>query len=109
MVPQRYFESLEESEPYFQKEFPKDGFTHCTDGEFMVSQIAFNLYKKLDDELLILFIDKDKIRSPWRYDDDEQLFPHVYGPLHRDAIMKVTRMLRDRKGDWIFPIQESLK
>lgn len=30
----------------------------------------------------------------------------IYGPLNRDAIVKIGAMIRDRKGDWIFPMSQ---
>jgi uncharacterized protein (DUF952 family) len=106
MVPKKYFDSLDSAQDYLPAQFNRDGFIHCTDGEFMVSGIAYNIYKKLDDELLVLFIDKDKLESKWQYDDSEKLYPHIYGPLNRNAVIKIIKMIRDRRGDWIFPIQE---
>jgi uncharacterized protein (DUF952 family) len=93
---------------YLPAEFKQDGFIHCTDGEFMVSGIAYNIFKQLEDELLVLFIDKDKVIAKTQYDDPECLFPHIYEPLNRNAIVKTGKMLRDRKGDWIFPMSEVL-
>ena len=106
MVPRRYFESLDTNNDYLPKEFSKDGFIHCTDGEFMVSGIAYNIFKGLEDELLVLFIDKTKLKAPVRFDDKDNFYPHIYGPLNRDAIVKVAKMIRDRKSDWIFPLAE---
>lgn len=40
------------------------------------------------------------------YRDKRDLLPHIYGPLNRDSIVKVIKIARDRKGDWIFPITE---
>lgn len=108
MVPKTYFESLSHDSDYLPEEFSKDGFIHCTDGEFMVSGIAYNIFKSLNDELLILFIDKKRVKSKIQYDDTEKLFPHIYGPLNRDTIVKTVQMVRDRKGDWIFPITEMI-
>lgn len=109
MVPQKYYEKLDPQKDYLPEAFTKDGFIHCTDGEFMVSGIAYNIFKNLEDNLLVLFIDKDKVNSKIQYDDEGQLYPHIYSPLNRDAILKVISMVRDRKGDWIFPIHEILQ
>lgn len=109
MVPKNYYEAQNSSVDYQPAEFDRDGFIHCTDGEFMVSGIAYNIFKNLNDELLVLFIDKDAVKAKTQYDDQDQLYPHIYGHLNRDAIIKVISMIRDRKGDWIFPISEMLK
>ncbi|MGZ3748485.1 MAG: DUF952 domain-containing protein [Pseudobdellovibrionaceae bacterium] len=109
MVPKTYYDAQSISADYFPAEFSKDGFIHCTDGEFMVSGIAYNIFKKLNDELLVLFIDKERVKSKIQYDDPENLYPHIYGPLNREAVVKVIKMIRDRKGDWIFPVSEMPK
>ena len=36
-------------------------------------------------------------------------YPHIYGPLNRDAIVKIINMERDRKGDWSFPFNKTIK
>lgn len=108
MVPRRYFESLDASSDYLPEAFARDGYIHCTDGEFMVAGIAYNIFKGLDDELLVLFIDKRALKSAVRYDDKDNLYPHIYGPLNRSAILKVAKMIRDRKGDWVFPLNEMI-
>ena len=107
LVPKAYFESQNLEAGYLAARFAEEGFIHCTDGELMLSRKAVQYYSQLQDELLILFIDCEKLKSPVRYDDPEQLFPHIYGPINRAAIVKISRMVRDRKGEWIFPISES--
>lgn len=109
MVPKKYFESLDETTDYLPNDFGRDGFIHCTDGEYIVSAIAFNIYRHLDDELLVLFIDKEMVIANVRYDDPDELFPHIYGALNRNSIRKISQMVRDRKGNWIFPIQEAIR
>lgn len=106
LVPKAYFEAQNPDVGYLPARFAEEGFIHCTDGELMLSRKAVQYYAQLQDELLILFIDRAKLSAPVRYDDPEHLFPHIYGPVNRDAIVKVSRMVRDRKGEWIFPIQE---
>lgn len=108
LVPKAYFEALDASKDYLPAAFGREGFIHCTDGEFFVSRSAYNHLRALEGELLVLFIDKEKLKSPMKYEDEEKIFPHIYGPLNRDAIVKVSSMIRDRKGEWIFPAAERL-
>ena len=108
MVPKSYYEAHKGDASYLPAAFADDGFIHCTDGEFMISQIAFRVFRELQEELWLFFIDKSRVKSAIRYDDKERLFPHIYGPLNWDAVVKVGAMVRDRKGDWIFPINEKI-
>lgn len=107
LVPKSYYESRKSAANYLPRGFDAEGFIHCTDGEFMASTKA-NQYYADAPELLVLLIDKAKLTSPVRYDDPERMFSHIYGPLNWDAIIKVSSMIRDCKGAWIFPIHERI-
>lgn len=39
--------------------------------------------------------------SEWRYDDAEQVFPHIYGPLDHDAVVTVEDMRRAEDGRFL--------
>ena len=103
VVPEKYFEAQDPAKGYLPADFGREGFIHCTDGEYRMSEKANKYYKNIDDNLLLLTIDKDKVTSKMQYDDPEKMFTHIYGPLNRDAIIKIVRMLRDRRGEWIYP------
>lgn len=109
LVPRRYFESLDPQQDYLPAEFKSDGFIHCTDGEDRTSVIATRFLGKLSDDLLVVFIDKNKLRSPVRFDDEERAYPHIYGPLNRSAIVKVAKMIREQNSSWIFPLKEVIR
>jgi uncharacterized protein (DUF952 family) len=52
---------------------------------------------------VVLTIVLDRLSSPWRYDGDER-YPHVYGPLDRDAITEVRPIPRAADGTFL-PIE----
>lgn len=65
------------------------GFIHCSQAE-QVAGVHERFYRDLDDALLLLTIDTDRLTSPWQLDpvDGEPLpFPHIYGPLNVDAVV----------------------
>lgn len=65
------------------------GFIHCSQAE-QVAGVHQRFYRDLDDALLLLAIDTDRLTSPWQLDavDGEPLpFPHIYGPLNVDAVV----------------------
>ena len=65
------------------------GFIHCSQAE-QVAGVHERFYRDLDDALLLLTIDTDRLSSPWQLDpvDSEPLpFPHIYGPLNVDAVV----------------------
>jgi uncharacterized protein (DUF952 family) len=50
---------------------------------------------------VVLTLDLDALSVPWRYDDPEQRFPHVYGPLDPAAVIAVTRIARTADGTFL--------
>ncbi len=51
----------------------------------------------------MLYIDQDRVTSPMRYDDPAEVFPHIYGPLNRDAIVAVKDIARALDGTFLKP------
>jgi glutathione S-transferase len=52
---------------------------------------------------VVLYIDQDRVTSPIRYDDPAEVFPHIYGPLNRDAILAVKDIGRAPDGTFLKP------
>src|ERR1700754_703431 len=86
-TPKSYFESLDPTAPYIPSAFDADGFIHTTEGREALSIILTSFYKAHQEPFVVLHIDKDRITAPVRYDDPARIFPHIYGPLNRDAIV----------------------
>lgn len=102
-TPKDYWEALDPSEPYVPPDFEAGGFIHCTDGEEALSAVLTEYYGNDPNEWLVLYIDKERVTSPIRYDDPAQMFPHVYGPLNRDAIVAVKPIARTEDGTFLRP------
>ena len=102
-TPKSYFESLDPVEPYIPSAFDKDGFIHTTEGREAVSIILSGMYRSQREPFVVLHIDKDRVSAPVRYDDPACLFPHIYGPLNRDAIIKVEEIQRADDGTFMRP------
>jgi uncharacterized protein (DUF952 family) len=67
------------------------GFIHCSFPD-QVQQIADVVYRGRED-VLLLRIDPASLTSPVRVenlDRGDNSFPHIYGPLNRDAVTSVT-------------------
>ena len=65
------------------------GFIHCSQAE-QVAAVHERFYRDVDQTLLLLTIDTDRLTSRWQLDpvDGEPLpFPHIYGPLNIDAVV----------------------
>ena len=102
-TPKRYFQGLDPAAPYTPADYAKDGFIHTTEGREAVSIVLTNFYKSSPELWVILFIDRDRVRSPVRYDDPAEVFPHIYGPLNRDAIVAVHDIGRAADGTFLKP------
>jgi len=102
-TPKPYFDSLDPARPYVPRDYAKDGFIHTTEGREALA-LALNRYYKGDrDPYVVLVIDQDRVTAPVRYDDDARVFPHIYGPLNRDAIMRVVDIERAHDGTFLEP------
>jgi len=102
-TPKQYFEDLDPVRPYVPADFARDGFIHTTEGREAVSIVLTNFYKASAEPWVVLFIDQDRVTSPIRYDDPAHVFPHIYGPLNRDAIVAVEDIGRAPDGTFLKP------
>ncbi|HET9832071.1 MAG TPA: DUF952 domain-containing protein [Vicinamibacterales bacterium] len=102
-TPTRYFESLDRSLPYVPEPFAREGFIHTTEGREAVSITLTKYYQASAEPWVVLYIDQDRVTSPIRYDDPAQVFPHIYGPLNRDAIVAVMDIARSSDGTFMKP------
>jgi uncharacterized protein (DUF952 family) len=92
------WQACDPREAYLPEAFADEGFIHCTDGEAEMMAVANRYYAGDSRRFLVLLIRKARLRSPWRYDDAGRLYPHVYGPLNRDAIAGVYEVQRAEDG-----------
>jgi uncharacterized protein (DUF952 family) len=99
----RYFESLDPLMAYVPEPFAREGFIHTTEGREAVSITLTKYYKSSDEPWVVIYIDQDRVTSPIRYDDPAEVFPHIYGPLNRDAIVAVRDVARASDGTFLKP------
>jgi uncharacterized protein (DUF952 family) len=102
-TPAEYFDGLAQDEPYLPADFGRDGFIHCTNGERRLADVLSEFYRETAGEWLVLYIDLDLVTAPVRYDDPDEVFPHIYGPLNRDAIVAVRQIGRMADGRFLLP------
>ncbi len=112
LVPADYFNGLPASKPYLPSAFADDGFIHCTKEPEVMLKIANRFYKDLPGELLVLVIDADKVTAEVKWEapahpdgsaasGGEPLFPHIYGPLNREAIVEIRAAVRAEDGAFL--------
>lgn len=102
-TPKGYFESLDPAQSYIPEPFAQDGFIHCTDGREAVSIILTICYRQQPGPWVVLYIDLDRVQAPVRYEDPAGIYPHIYGPLNRDAIVAIREVGRAENGSFLMP------
>ena len=82
-----------------------EGFVHCTGDDQLMLAVANRFYASDPDELVVVTLDEARLTSEVRWEPPahpdgrpstgtEPFFPHVYGPLDRDAVLAVRRLVR---------------
>ena len=80
--------------------FTDEGFVHCTDGLDRLLVPANTYYRTDPGPFVVLEIDLDRVTAPVRYDADPAIYPHVYGPIERSAV--VATYVPERSDDGHF-------
>lgn len=123
LTPASYYRHQPFDQPYQPATFAEEGFIHCTAGAAKLIEIANLYFATLQDELLALEIDPAQLAVPLifeppilpqqatmtaalsRQPDPNILFPHIYGPLNRLAIIASFALERDSTGQWQMPVE----
>ena len=118
LVPANYYHRQPENKPYLPETFADEGFIHCTAGQEMLIEVANRYFDTFSGDLLALHVDTQRLTSPLKfeppisppgdspaeaYSQPDVLFPHIYGPLNREAIVGSITLKRDEMGHWFFP------
>ena len=79
------------------------GFIHCS-YPHQVVKVANSVYRG-QRGLVLLHIDPDRLDSRVVEEDggDGELYPHVYGPINLDAVVKVERLEPGDDGSFTLP------
>ncbi len=78
-----------------------EGFIHCSEADQYV-WVANQRFRGRQD-LVLLHIDEGRLHAPVRRENlegGERLFPHVYGALNLDAVVRVTSFRQSEGGDF---------
>ncbi len=123
LVSKADWDALKADQPYAAASLASEGFIHCTAGEALMLDVANRFYRDQPGEFLLLEIDEAKLTSEvkWEAPADPKpapaaetppetkaeygeqtraavLFPHVYGPINREAVLQVRKAVRDASG-----------
>ncbi len=81
-----------------------EGFIHCSRANQL--ERTANEFFKGENDLVLLCIDTEKVRWEIRWENLEggsDLFPHIYGPVDGDAVVKVLKFDHDSEGFFHLP------
>ncbi|MDQ3655985.1 MAG: DUF952 domain-containing protein [Chloroflexota bacterium] len=101
LVPSSVWESSKSAEWYKPEAYDADGFIHCTNGIDQLVDVANMFYVPDTRDFRVLILDVGRIASDVRYDDEGQLFPHVYGPLNTSAVVGELAVTRSEDGSFL--------
>lgn len=80
----------------------REGFIHCS-GRTQVVRVANTFYRGRRN-LLLLVIDPARVQPAIRHERvDGRRFPHIYGPLNLDAVVRVLEFPPRRDGTFALP------
>lgn len=78
-----------------------EGFVHCTDGTANMVATANRHYAADPRDFLVLTLDLALVTSPWAVEDVGRIYPHVFGPIDRAAIVSVVPAPRATDGAFL--------
>jgi uncharacterized protein (DUF952 family) len=107
LVPAAYWRDGDRSAPYVPEQFDVDGFIHCTDGPAELAATGTRHYRDDRRMYVALLIDKRRVQPSIRYEDEARIYPHIHGPLNRDAIVAVVPVLRAADGSFLPPVLDA--
>jgi hypothetical protein len=113
LVSAAYLHSRPDSEPYLSGTFAADGFIHCTGDPAALLEVANRFYRHVPGEMLVLVIAVDRLTAEVKWEapvhpdgtsspsEPGHLFPHIYGPVNREAIVEVRAARRSADGSFL--------
>lgn len=105
MAKQKAWEEAQRGGSYDHPSLDSEGFIHLSTKEQLIP-IANSFYRGTKD-FVLLVIESSRLKSELIYEKAEgqgdQLFPHLYGPLNVDAVVKALAFRPDSDGFFSFP------
>lgn len=101
LVPEPWYTAQPSDRPYLPESFDREGFVHLTHGIEPVIAAGNRYYRSDPRPYLVLTVDLASVTAEVRYEDPFRQFPHVYGPIVREAILTVQRVVRDEGGTFL--------
>jgi uncharacterized protein (DUF952 family) len=101
LVPAEVWSAQMFSNSYEPEGFAQEGFIHCTDTLEELVAVGNRYYRSDAREFLVLAIDCEQVTASVIYEDERQIFPHIYGPLNTDAVLSMRPVVRAGDGTFL--------
>ncbi|WP_215456283.1 DUF952 domain-containing protein [Streptomyces sp. ATCC 21386] len=95
-------------QPYAPSSLPEDGFVHCSPDEATTLAVVNAFYRNAPKPLHVLVLDEERLTARVEFEaaapapppgvGEDVLFPHVFGPLDRDAVVRILEIRWDQNG-----------
>ncbi|MFN8349087.1 MAG: DUF952 domain-containing protein [Spirosomataceae bacterium] len=89
IVSSDYWSAFDGVAEYVSETLEAEKFIHCSRRE-QITGVLERFFAGVPN-LVVLQIDETKLTSPLLYEavsDSDETFPHIYGPIHREAIVE---------------------
>ena len=110
--------AIENNETYFPPTYEVDGFTHGTSNPDKLLNIANHFYPDVEGDWYCLKMTVESLaatgvktifegtapvgdKQPDFDGSDDELFPHIHGGIHPDAVLEVHRVMRGADGTFL--------
>jgi uncharacterized protein (DUF952 family) len=100
----RHADWLTAGDAYVPNSFNEDGFVHCATRS-QILRIAKERFAGRSD-LILLVVDPSRVKAEVRFENPEggsELFPHIYGPIERSAVVTVEALSPGSDGTFKLP------
>lgn len=104
LAPRDYWDASDPMADYTPEPFEQEGFIHTTHDGVELVAVANRYYHDDPRPYVVVAIDVSRVRAPIRIVDPGGRYPHIHGPLNRDAIIAVTDAPRDPGGTFHSPL-----
>lgn len=101
LTPADVWERQKASGLYLPEAFEKDGFIHTTNGLAPLLEVANLFYQGDARDYRVLVLSVPEINADVRYDDQNRIYPHIYGPLNTSAVIGELPVQRGDDGAFL--------
>ncbi len=101
LIPSETWTQRDPTAPIVSPSLASEGFIHCTDGSAAMVATADRHYRTDPRDFIVLTLDLDATGSPWRFDDPDRQYPHIYGPIDPAAVLDAVPIARHEDGTFM--------